>query len=296
MAIAGEGKTSAANVPAEPPGGQRLLHAAERLPEWLGAWVRAQRLVLLLDFDGTLAPIVSRPEEAELPQGTRQALERLRTRPDVDLAIVSGRALADVRSQVGIQGITYAGNHGMEMEGPGVTRLHPEAAAARPQLEHAAAEIQPLLTEFSGAWLEDKGLTLSLHYRALADNQVPPLTGAVLNRISPIRNLRLTHGKKVLEVRPKVDWHKGRAVLFLLEQLRPPEGTPALYFGDDTTDEDAFVALRDVYQGAGEGILVADPPAAASAARSFLRTPSEVGAQLAALASTPELPGAPPIG
>jgi trehalose 6-phosphate phosphatase len=250
----------------------------------------------MLDFDGTLAPIVSRPEIAELPTEARQALDQLRSRGDVHLAIVSGRALADLRERVGIDGITYAGNHGLEIVGPRVSRLHPEAAAARPHLERAAEELEPLLAEFPGAWLEDKGLTLSLHYRALAEEQVPRLTAAVLERVSRVRGLRLTHGKKVLEVRPKVDWHKGRAVLYLLEELRPPTGTPALYFGDDTTDEDAFVALRDLGGAGAEGILIADPPVLTSAAGSHLRSPAELAQELAALAAGAELPGAPPSG
>lgn len=297
MAIAGKGETpTTANVPGELREGQRLVHAAERLPAWLGAWRQAGRLVLLLDFDGTLAPIVARPELAELSGETRRSVERLRARGDVHLAVVSGRAMADVRGRVSIEGITYAGNHGMEIDAPGVTRVHPQAAAARPHLERAARSLQPLLAGFAGTWLEDKGLTLSLHYRALGDEHVPALTEAVLERVSLISDLRITHGKKVLEVRPRVDWHKGRAVLFLLEQFHPPPGTPVLYFGDDTTDEDAFVALRDTYAGAGEGILVADPPVLASAARSYLRSPAEVGEQLAALAAAPELPGALPTG
>ncbi len=296
MAIAGKGETPAANVPAEPEAGQRLLHAAQKLPAWMEAWRRAGKLVLLLDFDGTLAPIVPRPEQADLPGATRGALEQLQARADVHLAVLSGRALGDIRRRIGMPGITCAGNHGMEIEGPGIARLHPEAAAARPKLEQAAQIVQPLLSDFAGAWLEDKELTLSLHYRELADERVPALTAAVLERVSPIRGLRLTHGKKVLEVRPKAAWHKGHAVLFLLEQLRPPPGTPVLYFGDDTTDEDAFVALRDVHAGAGEGIQVADPPVLASAAGSYLRSPAEVGEQLAALAAAPELPGALPTG
>ncbi len=251
--------------------------------------------MLLLDFDGTLAPIAPLPEQAELPVASRRALEQLRARGDVHLAVLSGRALSDVRGRIGITGITYAGNHGMEIEGPGISRLHTEAAAA-PAARAGRARGAAATPGLPGAWLEDKGLTLGLHYRELADEDVPALTAAVLARVSSIPGLRLTHSKKVLEVRPKADWHKGRAVLFLLEQLRPPTDTPVLYFGDDSTDEDAFVAIRDVHGGAGEGILVADPPVLASAANAYLRSPGEVGEQLAALAAAPELPGDIPTG
>jgi trehalose 6-phosphate phosphatase len=87
----------------------------------------------------------------------------------------------------------------------------------------------------------------------------------------------------VLEVRPRVEWDKGRAVLFLLEQMRPPEGTPILYLGDDRTDEDAFRALRG-WGATAEGVLIADPPPADSAASAYLREPTEVGALFEALA------------
>lgn len=296
MAIPGEGEPAAANVPAESQQGQRPVHATERIPGWLKAWRDAGCIALLLDFDGTLAPIVARPEMAELSPDTRRLLEQLRVRPDVHLAVVSGRSLADIRERVGITGIIYVGNHGMQIEGPGVSLLHPQAAAARPKLDQASRELRQLLADFQGAWLEDKGLTLSVHYRALPDQHVPALTAAVLERISAVSALRLGHGKKVLEVRPKVDWHKGRAVLHLLEKLHLPPGTPVLYYGDDISDEDAFVAIRDVYGESGEAILVADSPALTSAARAYLRSPAEVGQHLATLAVAAELPGAPATG
>jgi trehalose 6-phosphate phosphatase len=102
-----------------------LPHALERVAEWADAWSRTGRLVLLLDFDGTLAPIVERPELAAMPEATRDGLSRLMARPGVEVAVVSGRGLADVRERAAIPGIAYAGNHGMEIHGPGVDRIHP---------------------------------------------------------------------------------------------------------------------------------------------------------------------------
>lgn len=232
---------------------------------------------------------------AELPPDTRSAIHQLSERGDVDLGVISGRTLADVRGRVDIAGIAYAGNHGMEIEGPGISRVHPEAAAARPHLDQVARELGAMLDPFPGAWLEEKGLTLSLHYRALAGEHAAPLIADVEERVSSRPDLHLTRGKMVLEVRPRVDWHKGRAALFLLDQLNPPPGAPVLYFGDDTTDEDAFVALRD-WRGEGEGVLVADSVPPASAARSYLRSPAEVGEQLVTLAAAPRLPGVLPSG
>jgi trehalose 6-phosphate phosphatase len=246
--------------------GNALPHALGRAAEWRGAWRRSGGLVLLLDLDGTLAPIATRPELAAVPVRTRAALDRLLGAPGVRAAVVSGRGVADAREHAGIPGIAYAGNHGMEMEGPGLRRVHPEARAARPELEAAAAALGKALAEVPGAFLEDKGLTLSVHFR-----------------LAPADRLRLTAGKMVLEVRPRVEWDKGRAVLFLLDHLRPPPAAPVLYLGDDATDEDAFRALAE-RGGAGEGIVVAESPPADTAARSWLRSPEEVAALFEALA------------
>jgi trehalose 6-phosphate phosphatase len=258
-----------------------LPHAGERVPEWCEAWRRTGALVLLLDFDGTLAPIVDHADDAAMPPATRAALERLRAMPGVAVAIVSGRGLADVRARAALDGVPYAGNHGMEIEGAGPLRIHPEARAARPSLEAVAAWLAPRLPAVPGAFLEDKGLTLSVHYRLAEPGAGPRIRALAEEATAGRTDVALTEGKKVLEVRPRVDWHKGRAVAFLLAHLRPPRGAPVLYLGDDRTDEDAFRALAE--GGRGEGVLVAEAPGE-TAAGAWLRSPDEVGALLLALA------------
>jgi trehalose 6-phosphate phosphatase len=259
-----------------------LPDAGTRVGAWCGAWRRSGALVLLLDFDGTLAPIVAHADEAAMPPETRVALDRLRAMPGVTAAVVSGRALADVRARAALDGIPYAGNHGMEIEGPGVHRIHPEAQAARPSLEVVAARLAPALVSIPGAFLEDKGLTLSLHYRMAAEGAGAAVRALAEAAVAGREELALTEGKMVLEVRPRVDWHKGKAVLFLLDHLRPPAGAPVLYLGDDRTDEDAFRALRA--SGRGEGVLISPDPPADSAAAAHLADPHAVGAFFAALA------------
>lgn len=260
-----------------------MNHALERVPLWTEAWRRTGHLVLLLDFDGTLAPIVDRPELAAMPPRTRRALLRLMAMDGVTAAVVSGRGLADVRERAAIPGIAYAGNHGMEIEGAGLHRIHPEAAAARPLLQAAAARIEADLEGIDGAFLEDKGLTLSVHYR-MAPDHAEEVREIVLEAADGHPELQVTEGKMVLEVRPRVEWDKGRAVIFLLDQMRPPADAPVLYLGDDRTDEDAFRALRG-WDPAAEGVLVADPPPAESAATSVLRDPAEVGVLFEALSA-----------
>lgn len=260
-----------------------LPHALERVPHWIDGWRRTGRFVLLLDFDGTLAPIVARPELAAMPEATRAALDRLMARDGVEVAVVSGRGLADVRERAAIAGIAYAGNHGMEIHGAGVDRIHPEAAAARPVLARAGDLLRGALADIPGAWVEDKELTLSVHFRQTPRERLDELFAAVRFIVDPLEGVHLTEGKQVLEVRPNVDWNKGKAVLFLLDQMRPPADAPVLFFGDDRTDEDAFRALAE-RSASAEGVLVAEEPPSVTAATSYVREPAEVGDVFAALA------------
>lgn len=263
-----------------------LPHATERLPDWSAAWRRAGKFVLLLDFDGTLAPIVPRPEDAALLPATRDALDRLKALPRLDMAVVSGRGMADARERVGLQEIAYAGNHGMEIEGPDVRRIHEEAAAARPHLAAVVERLRRELADVDGAFVEDKHLTLSIHYRRVARERVGIVREAVFAAVEPQDDLVITEGKEILEVRPAVDWDKGRAVEFLLRQLAPPPGTPVIYIGDDRTDEDAFRVLVGAAGIAGEGVIVGHPPPTDTRATSYLHDPEEVGRLLHALADS----------
>jgi trehalose 6-phosphate phosphatase len=259
--------------------------AWEGLSGWRDRWRRSGELVLLLDFDGTLAPIVERPEAAALPPDTRRALQQLRAAPGVRLALVSGRGLDDVRARAGLGDIAYAGNHGMEIQAPGVRRIHEGAAAARPALEDVMRRLDPELAVIPGAILEDKGLTLSVHHRMVGSGaEREEVERRVRDAAAGAPELRITEGKRVLEIRPRVDWHKGKAVLFLLDHLAPVPGAPVLYMGDDATDEDAFRALAE-RQGGGDGVRVADPLPTDTAARWSLRDPAEVGKFLHALAA-----------
>jgi trehalose 6-phosphate phosphatase len=169
----------------------------------------------------------------------------------------------------------------MEIRGPDIQEVHAEAAAARPMLQQVLKTVEPRLAGIPGAIAEDKGLTLSIHYRMVARDRVAEVQTITREATGAHDGLRLTEGKEVLEVRPRVDWHKGRAVEFLLKRFAPPPGVPVLYFGDDTTDEDAFRVLLD--REGGEGIRVADGETGTTAARSFVRDPGDVAQVLEAL-------------
>ena len=249
-----------------------IPHARDLLPGLLELRRSAGRMLVALDFDGTLAPIVERPGDAALLDGLAQPLRQLAGRPDTVAAIVSGRGLADVRARVGISDMYYAGNHGFEIEGPDVDRTHPEAERARPALEACAEAVERALADEPGTEVEDKRWTLSIHYRGVERPGAEERVRAAVHEHCGGRGLRITSGKKIFEVRPDVDWHKGRATQFLLDTIGDGEAVPAIFIGDDRTDEDAFAVVR----GIGGGIVVGDPPPSDTSAIAWVRGPAEV--------------------
>jgi len=213
----------------------------------------SRRFALFLDYDGTLTPIVERPEMAVAPEGTAELLERLARRCTV--AVVSGRSLDDLRSMVDPAGAWLAGSHGFELRTPAGELV--ELTEAQPFVEalHAAAdELEPVVAALPGAWVERKRFAVAVHFRQLDDARVPELDEAVA-AVAEHGGLRRTGGKRIFELRPDVDWDKGTAVWSLFERagLATTEVTP-VFIGDDLTDEDAFTALDD----GGVGIVVTD--------------------------------------
>jgi trehalose 6-phosphate phosphatase len=249
--------------------------ALERLPE-ITARLAGRRLALFLDYDGTLTPIVERPEDAVLAEPTRDVLRRVAERHAV--AIVSGRDLADVRARVGIEGLYYAGSHGFDIAGPRGSHTHEAALAAAPLLAAAAGELERGLKPLAGVQVERKRFAIAVHFRRARESDVAPVEAAVDRALARHPGLRKTGGKKIFELRPDVDWDKGRAVLWLLGELGLGAAL-AVYIGDDVTDEDAFRALA----GRGVGIAVQDAPQP-TAAHYTLRDPGEVRELLARLA------------
>ena len=224
--------------------------------------------ILFLDYDGTLTPLVARPELALLNEAVRHTLVALAKRCPV--AIVSGRDRADVQRLVGIDGLIYAGSHGFDIRGPGLNAEH--GAAYLPDLHDAETELRRSLNRTPGALLERKRYSLAVHVRGLPLDAALAVEAAVDAALSRHARLRKGTGKMVFELLPRLDWHKGKAVLHILEALPfpAPEVLP-IYIGDDRTDEDAFIALAE----RGIGILVAESPRP-TAAYYTLRNPAEV--------------------
>jgi trehalose-phosphatase len=240
-------------------------------------------VALFLDYDGTLTPIVARPELAVPPPGTVEVLERLARRCVV--GIISGRDLADLRSMIEPAGVWLAGSHGFDVAGPDGSRHEVEAGRALlPVLAEAAAELADAVEPIPGAWVERKRYAIATHFRQVADRDVPAVEAAVDRVLARHEGLRKTGGKRIFELRPDVAWDKGRALWFLFDRTGARRGeTTPVYLGDDVTDEDAFAAL----EGAGVGIVVDDGDRP-TAATHRLRDPGEVRDLLDRLATTLE--------
>jgi trehalose-phosphatase len=247
--------------------------------QFFAAEVRAfPHILLLSDYDGTLTPIVSRPEEAILSPETREKLSVLAKKPDFSVGIISGRSLSEIRAMVGIAGIYYAGNHGLEIEGPDFKLINPAAKAARVEIRNLAREFSAKLGSIPGVIVEDKGLTLSIHYRLVREAEENKVAEIFRQLTSPLLGegkIRVTSGKKVWEVRPPVDWHKGKAAEAIIRKLKAvlkQEQLLTLYLGDDITDEDAF---RVIHRPQGWSIFVGGENPSSSA-EYFLNSTAEV--------------------
>ena len=244
--------------------------------------------VVFLDYDGTLTPIVDDPREALMPDATRRAVERLSARCPV--AVVSGRDLSEVRELVGVEGIHYAGSHGFDSVEPDGER-HRRGVEYVPALARSAHRLESLLEDVAGVWLERKAFAVAVHYRRLEDPSDEERVREAVDRVvEEIPRIRATGGKKIFEVRPNLEWDKGRAILWMLDELGlGGEDRLPLYLGDDVTDEDGFRALREV----GVGIVVrGEDDDRATAAEYALADPDEVRTFLRMLADLLEDRGA----
>jgi trehalose 6-phosphate phosphatase len=198
------------------------------------------RAALFLDVDGALAPIVPRPEQASVPDATKEELRRLAERYAL-VACITGRPAADAARIVGVEALTYVGLHGLELE--------PEAERYRQTIRSFAAGID---------WpVEDKGLTISFHYRDAADEEAARASLETVAEQARAAGLVSRFGRKVLEILPPIEAHKGSAVRHLLARSRLKR---ALYAGDDSTDLDAFRALDDLELAVRVAVASAEGP------------------------------------
>ena len=258
------------------------------MPHLLNVWpsvcrrlVSTPRVLLLFDYDGTLTPIVARPELATLSDETRRSLAVLAGLERFVVGVVSGRGLADLEGLVAVPGLVYAGNHGLEMSSGGVDYVHPEAPAFEASLAEVARSLESALSDVPGTLVANKRLTLTVHFRNTPDSYQAQVDGIVVSTAAPYvaaGRMKITRGKKVVEVRPNLDWGKGQAI----EKIREDCGDNPLpmFFGDDQTDEDGFALVQE----AGGLAVFVGPSRETTRALHQVESPAEVGQVLTLLA------------
>ena len=215
---------------------------------------KASQIVLFLDYDGTLSPIVNEPKKAVLSSKTKGLLKRLLTDKRIILAIVTGRSLPQIKKLVGIDDIYYAGCHGLEIESKQRQYRIAECDRMLPFIRYIKKLLHKGLKGIDCVQIEDKDLILAIHYRRVRPGLVPAVKKVFFDVVEPYvkaKLIKIASGKKVLEARPFVEWDKGRYCGYLLDRLkRKGETLLPVYIGDDVTDESAFKRLR------GKGITI----------------------------------------
>lgn len=233
--------------------------------------VKGGRIAVFLDYDGTLTPIVESPEKAVLSNHMRNVVRNLADRCTV--GIISGRDLPDVQKMVNIGNIFYAGSHGFDVSGPKDFHIKfQKGVDFLPLLDKIGDKLRGKLNQIPGVLVERKKFSIAVHYRKVKEEKIKQVEKIVDRVLAENSGLQKSYGKKIFELQPKVDWNKGKALLWLFESLKLDKAKVVpVYIGDDTTDEDAFKAL----QGWGIGILVADE-LRSTEAQYRLRSPDEV--------------------
>ncbi len=233
-------------------------------------------LAIFLDYDGTLTPIVETPDQAILSKDTKVLLRELVKIPDCKLAIISGRSLADIERLVGIKEIEYVGNHGLEMGGSAINFESLLTPQFKKIMEQIKCDLSAQLAVVKGALVEDKGLTLSIHYRLVSEKDISKFKNIFNQVTQPFvskKEIWIELGKKVFEIRPPVEWGKGKAILWLLKKEQYVSNkfkVFSIYLGDDLTDENAFAAIKN----SGLAILIGS--AKSSHAKYYLKDTQEV--------------------
>jgi len=208
--------------------------------------LKSNSIILFLDYDGTLVPFKEKPTEVITPQKIKQMMRELIKNPKVKVVIVTGRPLREIKKLLRIEGLSFIALHGLHIEtvdGPPFSWK--QADQARLLIKTIKEDMQQKLKDEKGAFLEDKELTIVLHYRLLPTNRIRIMRDKfkkIVQTIDKKKILEIINGAKVIEARPK-GWHKGKAIeMFLASHTKIKNNLP-IYIGDDVTDEDAFQFL-----------------------------------------------------
>jgi len=228
-----------------------LPHALKNIGEILSKFEN-KIPALFLDYDGTLTPIVRDPEKALLSKENKDAISKLAR--IIPVAVISGRDRANVASKVDLDNLIYAGSHGYDITGPnGLDMQYGPGLEILPLLDKAEDNLTRMLANIDGAMVERKKYAIAVHYRNVEDQMVPDVQRIVEEELAKHDKLKEGLGKKIIELKPDLDWHKGKALAWILDKLdlRSEKYLP-MFIGDDVTDEDALEVLKDH----GIGIIV----------------------------------------
>lgn len=235
-----------------------------------GEMGKGKKIFLFTDYDGTLTPIVDKPELAILDEDMKKILQSLTRK--INVTVVSGRSLADIKKLVSLKNIYYSGNHGFEIE---VGDKKIELKRARkflPLLSEAEEMLKKI--KINGLLLEKKKYSLAFHYRLVKAEEAERIKKRV-KEVAEKLGLKLKYGKKVIELMPRIRWDKGEAIKWIIKNLNiDVKNSLIIYMGDDLTDEDAFKAVNAVE---GVSILVVSKDAyETTSAKYFLKGIEEV--------------------
>jgi trehalose-phosphatase len=205
----------------------------------------APHVLLCCDFDGALAPVYDNPAAATLSNEVRSPLADLAGGGNVTVVVVSGRSASDLRARADMPGLIVAGNHGLELAGPGWEYVDPAVAQSAPTVHQLGESLARALEGYPGVHVEEKGLSVAVHYRHAAPEQHDAIHSAVHGVLANSSHpFVLTAGRMCFDVRPRVFWNKGEMVKWVLARVERPAAL-VVFVGGDPTDEDAFAALPD---------------------------------------------------
>lgn len=234
-----------------------------------------KKAFICCDYDGTLVSFDDKPQDTATPNRVTSILKELNSLASISIAILSGRSLAQLKDLIPLSNITLAGLHGIEVRySDGEKFTWSRAEESRGRLKKMKKELADKFSAFPGTLIEDKEYAVALHYRTYKgkDEEVERAFYSTMENFRPFENLEILEGSKLLEVRPR-GWDKGRALKKIRSYLTFRE-LPTFYFGDDTTDEDAFRVLNR--EGKDFPVLIGENGREETAAHFFLSNPEEL--------------------
>ena len=232
-------------------------------------------IFLFLDYDGTLVPFKHKPTEVTTPEKIKKIIRQLIKNPKLQIIIVTGRTLHDIQNLLNLKGLSFIALHGLYIKTSNGSQFNWKSAdQTRLLIKEIKENMEKELLEKEGAFLEDKGLTLVLHYRLLSSNRIQIIRGKFKKIVfthDKNQVLEIINGAKIIETRPK-GWNKGTAVEMFLKKYTNKKNILSIYIGDDITDEDAFQFIGKK----GISIYVANQSKRMTAAQYYVKNPDEV--------------------